>query len=100
MTYNPAKWLKFVGLLFLVITILSFVFSIPFFEISLAANKKGYFTIENINGIGISEVAKNSPADLAGLQVGDIITKANNITINSISDYTSLAYNNKQYSYL
>lgn len=44
------------------------------------------FSIENTKGAVITQVLPNSPAQLAGLQVGDIITSINNNDVKNASD--------------
>jgi serine protease Do len=40
-------------------------------------------------GVIISKIEANSPADIAGLQVGMIILKVNNITVNTVDDFNA-----------
>lgn len=42
--------------------------------------------LKDINGVLITDVFNNSPADKAGLKVGDIITKIDNKVINDVRD--------------
>ncbi|MDH5392699.1 MAG: PDZ domain-containing protein, partial [Gammaproteobacteria bacterium] len=42
--------------------------------------------LKDIKGVLITDVFKNSPADKAGLKIGDIITNIDNKTINDVRD--------------
>jgi S1-C subfamily serine protease len=45
------------------------------------------YTQEGVNGVRITGVAKNSPAEKAGLQPGDVITEFDKTKIENIYDY-------------
>jgi serine protease Do len=49
-----------------------------------------YFGLRNVEGIIVSEVQPNSPADKAGLKIGDIIIEVNGDKINSEEDFAGI----------
>jgi serine protease Do len=51
--------------------------------------------IKTFNGVLLEQLDKDGPAITAGLQLGDIITKINNVTVNSRSEFEEeLSYHN------
>lgn len=60
-----------------------------------AYNQRNKTKLKSERGIYVTEVVKNSGADDAGLKVGDIITKIDNVNIASFSDL-SLAIGSKR----
>lgn len=55
----------------------------------LSEQLSDYFKVKDGNGVLVSEVVKDSPADKAGLKAGDIITKIDNDDIENAGDLTS-----------
>jgi serine protease Do len=49
-----------------------------------------YFGLSRVEGIIVSDIAPGSPAEKAGLKVGDIILEANGMKINSDQDFLAL----------
>ncbi len=49
-----------------------------------------YFGLSRVEGIIVSDIAAGSPAEKAGLKVGDIILEANGMKINSDQDFLAL----------
>lgn len=49
-----------------------------------------YFGMDEVQGIIVSDVVRNSPADQAGLKVGDIILEVNGEKVNSEFDFVGL----------
>ena len=47
------------------------------------------YSVEGVRGVLLDGVREGSPAATAGLKVGDIITRMNNLTINSLQDYVT-----------
>lgn len=54
----------------------------------LSEQLSDYFKVKNGNGVLVSEVAENSPAEKAGLKAGDIITKVDDKDIENSGDLT------------
>lgn len=52
--------------------------------------------LTNKEGVILIEVAENSPASRAGLQIGDIITEINGVKINSMQDLKKMMYKIKK----
>ena len=42
-----------------------------------------YYDLDDTKGVIVTKVYRNSPADIGGIEVGDIITEINNFTINN-----------------
>ncbi len=49
-----------------------------------------YFQLPNVEGIIVSDVARNSPAEKAGLKVGDIVLEVNGEKVNSELDFAAV----------
>jgi C-terminal processing protease CtpA/Prc len=54
----------------------------------LSEQLRGYFKVKDGNGVLVSEVVKDSPAQKAGLKAGDIITKVDDKDIENAGDLT------------
>ncbi|MCJ7801990.1 MAG: PDZ domain-containing protein [Candidatus Marinimicrobia bacterium] len=54
----------------------------------LSEQLSGYFKVKDGNGVLVSEVVKDSPAEKAGLKAGDIITKVDDKDIENAGDLT------------
>ncbi|MBU0529206.1 PDZ domain-containing protein [bacterium] len=54
----------------------------------LSEQLSGYFKVKDGNGVLVSEVVKDSPAEKAGLKAGDIITRVNDKDIENAGDLT------------
>ncbi len=54
----------------------------------LSEQLSDYFKVKDGNGVLVSEVVKDSPAEKAGLKAGDIVTKVDDNDIESSSDLT------------
>ena len=48
------------------------------------------FNLSNSDGAIVSNIIKDSPAEKAGINIGDIIVKFNNITLNNINSFPKL----------
>ncbi|MFC1785772.1 S1C family serine protease [Candidatus Neomarinimicrobiota bacterium] len=55
----------------------------------LSEQLRGYFKVEDGNGVLVSEVVKDSPAEKARLKAGDIITKVDDKDIKNAGDLTT-----------
>ena len=56
---------------------------------------KAYFNLSELNGVMISRVIKDSPADKAGLRANDIITRIDGEQINNIDDVKKIIESKK-----
>ncbi len=54
-----------------------------------------YLKLDSHDGVVVTEIAANSPASRAGLQVGDVITSINGQSVASESDALSLIYDSR-----
>ena len=48
----------------------------------------GFFGVANGNGLLVRSVAENSPGAVAGVRAGDVVLRANQMTVTSMSDWT------------
>lgn len=48
------------------------------------------FGIKITSGVVVIDVVPNSPVDLAGIQVGDVITEINRKSVENVNDYKSI----------
>lgn len=48
------------------------------------------FGIKITSGVVVVDIVPNSPADLAGIQVGDVITEINRKSVGNVNDYKSI----------
>ena len=55
----------------------------------LSEQLSDYFKVKDGNGVLVSEVVEDSPADKAGLKAGDIITKVDDANIENAGDLTA-----------
>lgn len=53
---------------------------------NLTPNIMRYLGLRNISGVIVSNIDQNSPAEKAGLKIGDVITKVNELSINNTND--------------
>ena len=61
----------------------------------LSTQLAGYFGVSDGTGLLVRSVDENSPAATAGLKAGDVITKVNNSTMASRSDWIKVLHSNR-----
>jgi C-terminal processing protease CtpA/Prc len=62
---------------------------------AISTQLAGYFGVSDGTGLLVKSVDENSPAATAGLKAGDIITKVNNDTMTSRSDWLKAMHSNR-----
>lgn len=63
---------------------------------SLSDQLKGYFGVTGDNGVLVSNVEKDTPAEKAGLKAGDVIVKANDKNVTGAEDLRDIISDLKQ----
>lgn len=84
------KKIKLIGILFSIITLLSFISSLPIKEIIYALPSRGYLKVVEMNKVEVYEVMVGSPAQMAGLKEGDFIKLINGIKVTSVDNFVEI----------